>query len=154
MYITLLALHSLLRWLVLSSLLFAIIRSYRGLLGNKPYSKFDNTVRHTTATIAHVQLLAGVWLYFISPIVAYFLHNFKTAMHIRDLRFFGMEHITMMLTGIVLISLGSAKAKRTAFDKDKFRIQAIWFTIGLLVILSSVPWAFSPLISRPWFRSF
>jgi hypothetical protein len=153
MYTILLALHSLLRWLVLSSLLFAIFRAYRGWVGHKPYSKFDNTVRHVTATIAHVQLLAGLWLYFISPIVSYFLHNFKTAMHIRDLRFFGIEHITMMLTGIVLITIGSAKAKRKAADQDKFRIQAIWFTIGLLIILSSIPWAFSPLISRPWFRT-
>ncbi|MBE9583493.1 hypothetical protein IM792_03450 [Mucilaginibacter sp. JRF] len=154
MYATLLALHSLTRWLILISLLFAIFRGYRGWLGNKPYSKFDNSVRHITATIAHVQLLIGLWLYFISPIVSYFLQHFKEAMHIRDLRFFGMEHITMMLTGIVLIAIGSSKAKRKLTDKDKFKTQAIWFTIGLLVILSSIPWAFSPLISRPWFRSF
>jgi hypothetical protein len=154
MYIPLLALHSLIRWLVLISLLFSIFRAYRGWLLNKPFSKFDNTVRYTTATIAHIQLIIGLWLYFISPIVHYFLHHFKTAVHERQIRFFGMEHITVMLISIVLITIGSAKAKRKTTDKEKFKTIAIWFSIALLLILSSIPWAFSPLISRPYFRPF
>ena len=154
MYTILLALHSLVRWLVLSSLLFAIVRAYHGWLTKKPFSKFDNTVRHTTATITHVQLIIGVWLYCISPIVNYFLHNFKEAIHIREIRFFGMEHITVMLSAMIIITIGSALAKRKPTDTQKFRTIAIWFTIGLLLILSSVPWKFSPLISRPYFRAF
>lgn len=154
MYPTLLALHSATRWLVLSSLLFVIFRAYRGWLLNKSYLKFDNSVRHITATIAHVQLVLGVCLYLISPIVSYFLHNFGTAVHERIIRFFGMEHIIMMLIGIIVITIGSVKAKRKESDKEKFKTTAIWFTVGLLIILSSVPWSFSPLISRPDFRSF
>lgn len=154
MYPLVLTLHSFVRWLVLVSLLYALYRAYSGWAANKPFSRLDNTVRHSTATVAHVQLILGLWLYFISPIVDYFLHNVKTAMHERQIRFFGMEHSTMMLTGIVLITIGSAKAKRKPTDKEKFRTMAIWFTIGLLVILSSIPWAFSPLISRPYLRGF
>lgn len=152
MYISLLALHSLVRWLVLSSLLFAIFRGYRGWLFNKPYLKFDNGLRHITATIAHVQLVLGAWLYFISPLVAYFLHNFSNAVHERSVRFFGMEHATMMLIGITIITIGSIKAKRKKTDREKFKTMALWFTVALLIILSSVPWSFSPLISRPNFR--
>lgn len=154
MYPHLLATHSLFRWLVLASLLFALFRAYRGWLANKEFTKLDNTVRHTTATIAHIQLLIGLVLYFISPIVDYFLKNFKEGMGERELRFFGMEHITMMLIAIILITIGSAKAKRKTEDKQKFKTMAIWFTIGLLVMLSSIPWEFSPLISRPYFRGF
>jgi hypothetical protein len=145
MYGTLLALHSLTRWL---------FRSYRGWLLRSPYLKFDNIVRHITTTVAHLQLILGVWLYFISPIVAYFLHHFATAVHERAIRFFGMEHVTMMLIGITLITLGSARSKRQTNDLQKFKTMAIWLTVALLVILSSVPWSFSPLISRPNFRSF
>jgi hypothetical protein len=154
MYLLILALHSLIRWFVLASLLFAIYRAYRGLLFNSPFSKFDDTVRHLTATIAHIQLVLGLGLYFISPIVSYFLHNFHEAVHERQIRFFGMEHVTMMLIAIVLITIGSAKAKRKTTNKEKFRCMAIWFSIALLVILSSIPWSFSPLISRPSFRAF
>jgi len=94
MYPNLLALHSLVRWLVLTSLLFAIFRAYYGWLSRKQFSSFDNAVRHWTATIAHIQLFLGIWLYFISPIVAYFLHHFSTAIHERAIRFFwhGTHH--------------------------------------------------------------
>ncbi len=154
MYSFLLTLHSLVRWFVLAGLLFAIYRSYRGWLLKRPFTKLDEQVRWIIATIAHVQLVFGLWLYFISPIVSYFLHNFKDAVHNRQIRFFGMEHITMMLIAIVLITIGSAKAKRKVTDMEKFKTMAIWFTIALLVILSSIPWSFSPLISRPLIRPF
>ncbi|MES2376829.1 MAG: hypothetical protein V4553_09635 [Bacteroidota bacterium] len=152
MYSTLLALHSLTRWLVLGSLLFAIFRAYRGWLLKKPWLKLDDFTRHVAATMAHIQFCLGVTLYFISPIVNYFLHNFSTAVHERSIRFFGMEHVTMMLIGIGIISTVSAKAKNKPADIQKFKFLAIWYTIALLVILSSIPWSFSPLISRPNFR--
>ena len=154
MYAFILALHSLIRWFVLASLLFALYRAYAGWLGNKVYSKFDDRVRVITATIAHIQLTVGLWLYFISPIANYFISHFKEAVHERQIRFFGMEHVTMMLIGITLITIASAKAKRKTTDQDKFKTMAIWLTIALLVILSSIPWSFSPLISRPLFRAF
>lgn len=153
MYSTLLALHSLTRWLVLGSLLVVIFRTYRGWLLKKPWLKFDDTIRHFAATMAHIQFVLGVTLYFISPIVNYFLHNFSTAVHERSIRFFGMEHVTMMLIGIGIISTVSAKAKKKPTDLQKFKYLAIWYTIALLIILSSIPWSFSPLISRPSFRS-
>jgi len=154
MYVTLLALHSLVRWLVLASLLFAILRAYRGLLGKKQFSRFDNSIRHWTATMVHIQLLLGIALYIISPIVDYFLHNFKDAVHVRDARFFGMEHSLMMLLAIIVVTIGSAKAKRKPTDREKYKTLAIWFTVGLLLILTSIPWAFSPFTSRPYLRPF
>lgn len=154
MYYILLVLHSAVRWLVLVSLLLAIYRAYRGWLLKKPYTSFDHRVRVTTATFAYLQLLIGLWLYFISPVVRYFLKHTGQAIHLREIRFFGMEHVTMMLTAIVIITIGSAKAKRKAAGTEKFRTMAIWFTIGLFLILSSIPWSFSPLIHRPLFRWF
>ena len=152
MYNTLLALHSLTRWLVLGGMIFTLFLAYRGLLLKKPFSKTDNIARIVSAAVAHVQLILGLVLYFISPIVNYFLHNFSTAVHERVIRFFGMEHVTMMLIGITFITIGSAKAKRKPTDQEKFKTLAIWYTLALLVILSSIPWSFSPLISRPSFR--
>jgi cytochrome b561 len=65
-----------------------------------------------------------------------------------------MEHSLMMVIAIIVITIGSAKAKRKLTDREKFKTMALWFSAGLLIILSSVPWAFSPLISRPYFRPF
>lgn len=154
MYPFLLALHSLIRWFVLVSLLFALWRSWIGWKGNRPFTKTDNFARIFAATTAHIQLVIGLWLYFISPVVSYFLHNFKTAVGQREIRFFGMEHITMMLIAIVLITIGTSKAKHKPTDAEKFKAMAVWLTIALIIILTSIPWSFSPLTHRPLFRSF
>jgi hypothetical protein len=154
MYSFLLALHSLIRWLVLVSLLYSIFIAYRGWVFKKPFTKANGVIRSVTTTIAHIQLVIGVWLYCISPVVSYFLHNFGTAVHERQIRFFGMEHITMMVIAITVLTIGSAKAKRQSTDQQKFKTMAIWFTVALIIILSSIPWSFSPLIARPNFRSF
>ena len=154
MYSTLLVLHSFVRWLVLVSLAYALFRGYRGWRGNRMFTKHDHLVRLTTATLVQIQLLLGLTLYFISPIVEYFLHHFKVAVHERQLRFFGMEHITMMLIAITVITVGSIRAKRKSTDHDKFKTMALWFSVGLLLILMSIPWGFPPLVDRPYFRGF
>jgi FtsH-binding integral membrane protein len=152
MYPLLLTIHSLVRWAVLVSLLYALLRAYRGWLTQAAFSKPDDTVRHTTATIAHVQLLIGLGLYFSSPLTNYFWDATKTAMGQREIRFFGMEHPLMMFVAIVLISIGSALAKRKTKPAAKFKTIAIWFTVGLVVLLLSIPWPFSPWVSRPYGR--
>lgn len=154
MYVTLLALHSLVRWLVLVSLLFAIFRAYSGWSTHKPFSRFDHAVRQCTVAILHAQLLLGVVLYVISPLVYHFLANFNEAVHQRDLRFFGMEHVTMMVLAVAVVTIGAARVKRRTTDTEKYKTMAIWFTVGLLLIFLSIPWAFSPFTSRPYFRPF
>jgi hypothetical protein len=154
MYAILLALHSLVRWFVLLSMMLAIVRAYHGWFSARKFSRFDDRLRVATVTIAHTQLIIGIWLYVISPLVAVFMQHVKQMVHERQIRFFGMEHVTMMLIAIILLTIGSAKTKRKQTDKEKFKCMAIWFTIALVIILSSIPWAFSPLVSRPWFRPF
>lgn len=154
MYSFLLSLHSITRWFVLISLLYGIYRACRGWLGKKPFSSFDNKVRHYCATIAHIQLIIGVYLYFVSPVINYFLHNFKEAVHQREIRFFGMEHNLTMLLAITFITVGSVKAKRQKNDKEKFKTIAVWYSLALVIILISIPWPFSAMASRPYFRNY
>jgi len=154
MYFSILAIHSVFRWLVLISITLSTSLAYRGWFSNRPFTLVDNSIRHWTATIAHIQLLLGLWLYSVSPVINYFLHNYNKAVSQREVRFFGLEHSTMMCLAIVFISFGSAKAKRKQIAVDKFKTMAIWFTIGLLIILANIPWPFSPLTSRPYLRHF
>ncbi len=154
MYFTILALHSWVRWLVVAGLLFAIFRAYSGLLSKRNFTRFDNSVRLWTTTIVHIELIFGLWLYFISPVVDYFLHHFKEATQQPETRFFGMEHSMMMIVAILIITIGSARVKRKPTDREKFKTMAVWFSIGLLIILMFIPWPFSPFADRPFFRPF
>lgn len=156
MYPEALALHSLVRWLVLISLLFGVYRGFKGWFGNYPFSPFDNGVRKWTAIIAQIQLVIGITLYSISPLVRYFLHHFRTALPEREVRFFGMEHAVVMVAAIVVITIGSIKSRRKKTSRGKYKTMAIWYSIGLLMILSSMPLPFSPppFVRRPFFRAF
>lgn len=152
MYQSLIFYHSITRWLVLASLLFAIYRAYKGYTTRAIFSKTDNAVRHWTATIAHIQLLIGMVLYFQSPVIKYFWASRAKAIKNLDMAFFGIIHISIMLTAIVLITIGSALAKRKATDREKFKTMLIWFSVSLFMIFIAIPWPFSPFANRPYFR--
>ena len=153
-YTIILFLHSLLRWLVLISLIYAMYRTYKGWFSKLTYTEQDDKVRNITVIIAHTQLLVGLILYTISPIIHNLFQNFGDAMGQSAVRFYGMEHSIMMIIAVVIITIGSAKAKRASENLKKFKTIAIWFTIALVIILISIPWPFSPIDARPWFRIF
>lgn len=152
MYNSLLSFHSIVRWLVLITLIFSIYRALKGYFKNTTFSKLDNLIRHWTATVAHIQLIIGILLYTQSPIVTYFLKNFKASISIINTTFFGLIHILLMVIAIVVITIGSALAKRKLKDKEKYKTIAIWFSIALLIIFIAIPWPFSPLANRPYIR--
>ena len=152
MYSFLIVTHSLFRWLVLLSLLFAIYRGYHGWATNKIFTPRENSIRNFAGTVTNIQFLIGLWLYFKSPMVDYFWDNFQNAIHERESRFFGMEHITMMFIAVAVINTGSSLVKQRLTDKAKFKTMAIWFSVGLTIIFLSIPWQFSPFTSRPYFR--
>lgn len=152
MYTTLIFLHSLFRWLVLVSLVIAIVRAYLGVNQLKPFSKTDNVIRHWTATIAHIQLIVGIILYTKSPIIKYFWKDVKEALSNFDISFFALFHAFLMFSAVVVLTVGSSLAKRKSEDKEKFRTMLLWFSIALFIIFMAIPWPFSPLSSRPYFR--
>ena len=149
MYSFLLPVHSVFRWAVIISLVYAIYISARGYLKKLGFTKSCNAVRHWTATIAHIQLITGILLYTKSPFVKQF---FATNSNSDETLFFGIIHIVLMLLAIVFITIGSAKAKRQETDLAKFKIMLIWFSLGALLILLAIPWPFSPLANRPLIR--
>lgn len=152
MYQTLTFLHSLFRWVVLLSLIYSVWIALRGYYFHKVFSGKDDLIRHWTATIAHIQLVLGIILYSKSPVVKYFWKNFSEAKGSLDILFFGIIHISLMVTAIVLITIGSALAKRKETDREKFRTMLIWYILALAVIFIAIPWPFSPLANRPYFR--
>ena len=154
MYQFLIPLHSLLRWFVLISLCSSVCMAYNGLLTNRPFTKLDNALRHWTATITHIQLLVGFTMYFKSPVIKFFFSDPKMAIHHTETSFFAVIHFLLMLTAIILITVGSALAKRRQNDHEKFKTVLTWFLIGLIIIFIAIPWPFSPFVNRAYFKPF
>ncbi|QES87642.1 hypothetical protein [Rhizosphaericola mali] len=152
MFSFVLSLHSITRWAVLFALIAVIVKSTRGWIFHKKYTNGDNKLRIASVIICHIQLLIGVVLYGISPTIKFLFHNSASAMKIRNIRFFGMEHSVMMIISIVLITIGSINAKKASTDQKKFKVLSLWYSLALLIILLMIPWPFSPLAQRPFLR--
>ncbi|WP_317046527.1 hypothetical protein [Siphonobacter curvatus] len=145
--------HSIFRWLVLLSLIYALVRAIQGYRSGRVFTKTDDSVRHWTATIAHVQLLIGIILYTQSPLVSYYFGTSRKEA-LAEPFFFSIIHIALMLLAVVGITLGSSMAKRKPTANGKFLTQIVWFSLALLLIFVAIPWPFSPLATRPYFRPY
>ena len=145
----LLHIHSLLRYILLIFILIAIVKSFSGWLGKKQYLPGDKKVALFTLISAHLQLVVGLILYFVSPSVKVGLANMSAGMKDSQLRFWTVEHIGMMLIAIVMITFGYSLAKRGKDDKAKHKRIAIFFLLALIIIFLAIPWPWSA-VARGW----
>ncbi|TWR30205.1 hypothetical protein FPZ43_04480 [Mucilaginibacter pallidiroseus] len=153
MYLTLLFFHSATRWLLLFALIYTVYSAFAGYTKGNRFTNADNAWRHWTATIAHIQLVLGMLVYTQSPTAKFSLNAIGGNGHIREPFFFGVMHLILMLTAIIVLTIGSAMAKRKATDAKKFKTILIWFGLALLIILIAIPWPFSPVVQRPYIRT-
>ncbi len=151
MYAILLRSHSGLRWIVLAFVLAAIFRAFTNMSSGK-FTALDDKLSLFSLISAHIQLLLGLTLYFISPVVEVALADgMGAAMKDTAARFWVVEHIFGMVVGIALITIGRIAAKKATEDNAKFKKIAVYFTIGLLIILATIPWPFREAVGRGWF---
>lgn len=150
MYTGLLHLHNLLRYVVLILLILAIVQSFAGWFQKGNYGKGHNKTSLFLLITSHLQLIIGLALYFLSPIVSAAMSNFGESMKNVELRFWAVEHISSMIIAIVLITLGRIMAKKGKTGLIKFRRQAIYFLLAFLLIFNAIPWPWSA-VARAWF---
>lgn len=139
MYTGLTHAHSGWRWIVLILLFTAIFQAF--------FQSGKKTKLPLFAMIAtHIQLVLGIILYFISPKVLFAAETMKVPLN----RFYTVEHTTLMLLAIVLITLGYGKWKRANTVENSAKKVATYYLIGLILILAGIPWPFRNL-GAGWF---
>lgn len=136
--------HSGLRYLVLLFLILAIYSAWSNWSKKADYPVGKMPLLGLIFT--HVQLLLGLALYFMSPKVQFAGEVMKEAM----LRFYTVEHISLMIVAIILITVGYSKAKRQAPAPEGHKTLYTYYLIGLILILVSIPWPFRNL-GAAWF---
>ena len=136
MYSFLVHLHSGLRWLVLFALILAVVLAFVHWRQGKPYAGWLKKSALYAFIFSHLQLVIGLILYFISPKVIFD----SAAMKDSVTRFFLVEHISMMILSIVLITVGYSIAKRKPTDLAKAKTTFWFYLIALVLILLSIPW--------------
>lgn len=134
--------HSALRYVVLALLVIAFFNALMGWSGKKVFSSGDKKLSMFAMVFCHIQLLVGLAMYFMSPIVDIGLSDIGSAMQDPQVRFFTVEHGLMMIIAIMLITIGHSTSKRQATDNGKFKRIAIFYGLGLVIIFAMIPWPF------------
>jgi len=142
MHDALLFVHSYLRWLVLGLLLAALLFGARGWMGARPWSKRDQRLGLILVAALDLQLLLGLIVYMLSPIIATALGDMGAAMRTSAIRFWFVEHLLLMLAAISAAHVTWVLVKRAADDLHRHRRTTIGFGVTLLLLLAAIPWPF------------
>ncbi|MFT6748318.1 MAG: hypothetical protein ACJAQ1_000224 [Flavobacterium sp.] len=128
--------HSGWAYLALLFLVVAIVNAWLGVNAKKGFTKKDRSLALIALIVIHIQLLVGLILYFVSPLGKQALGNISDS----ALRLTALEHPLINIIAIILITIGWSKHKKAATDIAKFKSIAIFYTIGLVLILAKIPW--------------
>jgi len=143
LYAITLAVHSVLRWVVLLAGLAAIVQAIVSLAGGGAFEK-----RHRLTNLAFMisldtQLLLGLILYFgLTGWVGMFSQGMGAVMKNGVARFWAVEHLVGMLVAIIVMHVAYVFAKRGKSDRARLLWTAIGFGVSLLAVLASIPWPF------------
>jgi uncharacterized membrane protein YozB (DUF420 family) len=146
MYQFFLAVHNIMRWVIVVLAIVALVRAYRGWLGKREWSQSDRKAGMFFSIALDIQLLLGLILYFgFSPITRTAFSNISAAMANGDIRFFFLDHFFYMLLAVILVHIGVATSRRAVDESAKHRRAAIFFGLAALSIVLGMPW-FRPLL--------
>lgn len=140
MYTAIQTAHSIFAYIVLAILFLAVVNAITGLTGKRLFKDKDLRLSLFALIVSHLQLLLGLILYFISQKG---IKAFETegAMKIAELRLTMLEHPLINIIAIILITIGWSKHKKEESNNGKFKKIAIFYTLGLILILSRLPWS-------------
>ena len=128
--------HSWWAYIAFAMLVVAIVNAFLGYQSKKYFTDRDYRISLFALIFTHIQIILGFVLYFVSPVGFDSLGEMKIA----SIRMLSLEHPLINLIGIALITIGWSKSKK-AEGTAKFRKILFFYTIGLLLILSRIPWS-------------
>ena len=129
--------HSGWAYLVLIALLIAVVNSFLGMNSKREFTPNDRRFALLGLIATHLQLVIGLILYFVSPLG---LASFGQ-MSDKALRLNSLEHPFVNILAIILITVGWSKHKKGVESHSKFKSITIFYGLGLLLILSRIPWS-------------
>jgi hypothetical protein len=150
MYSFILLLHSWLRWSALITGAGALATT----LGARDAASMAKADRWGLALMIclDLQLLVGVLLYAgLSPFTTQAFNDFGAAMANGNLRFWAVEHPTMMLGAVVAAHVGRITGRKAATPAQKRSRLLLWFGLSLILMLAGIPWP-GMANGRPLFR--
>ncbi|MBT6160274.1 hypothetical protein N8873_01665 [Flavobacteriaceae bacterium] len=142
MYALLKPIHSFFAYLVLITLVLALLNAIRGIFAKKEFGATDLRLSLFALIFSHLQLVIGLILYFVSPwFDQWSALGMKGVMGDASARLYLVEHPSMNLLALILITMGWSLHKRQTTSGKKFSRIGIFYGLGLLFLLSRIPWS-------------
>jgi uncharacterized membrane protein len=133
--------HSYLAYVVLAMLILAVFNALAGWLGKKEFTmEKDLRVSLFTLILSHIQLILGLIVYFVSDNGLKAIQTLGMGGLNAAARLLALEHPLINIIAIALITIGWSRHKKKTDDIAKFKSIAIFYGLGLLLILSRIPW--------------
>ena len=154
LYPIVLFLHSLTRWVVVLGAIWLIVAALSSL--GRTSSVETSPVRVPWRVYMgglHLQFVLGVLLLLVSPLALAAWADLGAAMKVRPMRFFAIEHTTMMVVAIVVAQMGAVRARKARDAARAARTTLTFAGLSLVVILVAIPWPFLGQIARPLLRA-
>lgn len=129
--------HSGWAYIALLLLIVTVLMAAIGFFSKKEFTPTYRKIAMFGLIATHIQLVVGFIVYFLSPVGFAQLGQMKDA----ALRLTSLEHPVTNIIAIVLITIGWSKHKKTVDSNAKFKSIALFYGLGLLLILSKLPWA-------------
>ena len=134
-------LHSYWAFLVLIVILLAIGNAFIGKIKGKDFESKDLRISLFGLIFSHLQLLIGLILYFVSPwFDQWSALGMGGVMKDPQTRLYLVEHPFTNIIAIVLITMGWSLHKRQSDSGKKFLRIGLFYSFGLLLLLSRIPW--------------
>ena len=141
MYIYFKTVHSYWAFFVLFVLVAAIVNAFIGRYMGKEFSTKDLRISLFGLIFSHIQLLIGLILYFVSPWFDQWAERGMGVMKDAQARLYLVEHPITNILAIVLITIGWSMHKRQSESSKKFLRIILFYSLGLLLLLSRIPWS-------------
>lgn len=137
MYQILLKLHNVLAWLVLGTGFFVLVKA----LGARATWSVPETawVRRLTLLV-HLQLVAGLALWIVSPAVSAARSAMGETMKDAALRRLVVEHPTLMLAAVISATVTSVLVRKAGSSEAKAQKALVGTAVTLLLVAAMVPW--------------
>ncbi|WP_348799235.1 hypothetical protein [Flavobacterium adhaerens] len=137
MYTILQKAHSGWAYIALLVLVIAVVNAIIGFSSKKEFIAKDRKIALFGLIATHIQLLFGLILYFVSPLGLSSLGQMSD----KALRLTSLEHPLINIIAITLITIGWSKHKKATSSEAKFKGFTIFYGLGLILILSRIPWS-------------
>ena len=149
MYTVVLIFHSWFRWI---ALILGVMATFAAFTDRSAGRSTTDRWGLFFMMVLDIQMLLGLLLYLVlSPFTTAALHDFGAAMRNPALRYWAVDHVSLMFFAVVIVHVGRVLARTARTPQSKRTRQIVCFSLATIAMIAATPWP-GTAHGRPWFR--